>query len=50
MVTQVRKKKVSSILRDDNIVTIKSFLKKIPQDKINEEAKIKGAVTVVMSS
>ena len=35
-VTEVKKRKVLGILRDDRIATLKMFLKKIPQDKVKE--------------
>ena len=35
-VTEVRKRKVLAILRDDRIATLKMFLKKIPQDRVRE--------------
>jgi transposase len=35
-VTEVKKRKVLGILRDDRVATLKMFLKKIPQDKVKE--------------
>jgi len=35
-VTEVKKRKVLGILRDDRIATLKTFLKKIPQNKVKE--------------
>ena len=35
-VTEVKKRKMLGILRDDRIATLKMFLKKIPQDKVRE--------------
>ena len=35
-VTEVKKKKMLGILKDDRIATLKIFLKKIPQDKVKE--------------
>jgi len=35
-VTEVRKRKVLGILRDDRMATLKMFLRKIPQDKVKE--------------
>jgi len=36
MVTEVKKKKVLGILKDDRIATLKSFLTKIPKDRVRE--------------
>ena len=36
MVTEVKKRKVLGILRDDRIATLKNFLTKIPKDKVRE--------------
>jgi transposase len=35
-VTEVKKRKMLGILKDDRIATLKMFLKKIPQDKVRE--------------
>jgi len=35
-VTEVKKRKMVGILRDDRIATLKMFLKKIPQEKVKE--------------
>ena len=34
MVTEVKKRKVLGILKDDRIATLKNFLSKIPGDKV----------------
>ncbi len=34
MVTEVKKRKVLAILRDDRIATLENFLVKIPKDKV----------------
>jgi transposase len=36
MVTEVKKRRVLGILRDDRIATLKKFLGKIPKDKVKE--------------
>jgi len=36
IVTEVKKRKVLGILKDDRIVTLKTFLGKIPEDKVKE--------------
>jgi len=35
-VTEVKKRKVLGILRDDRVATLKMFLKKIPKDEVKE--------------
>ena len=35
-ITEVKKRKVLGILRDDRIATLKMFLKKIPQERVTE--------------
>jgi transposase len=35
-VTEVKKRKMLGILRDDRIATLKKFLSKIPEDKVKE--------------
>lgn len=36
IVTEVKKRKVLRILRDDRVATLKNFLGKIPGDKLKE--------------
>jgi len=36
MITEVKKRKVLGILRDDRMATLRNFLSKIPQDKVKE--------------